>query len=94
MPRRLQDNPLQRDLAKTRKKLYSDEYLRPFFERIASQEYSGLSAPAYSELIQIPEQFRHAVYSLAQKKAMLKGRTRIFSSDIAESAREYILRQL
>jgi len=94
MPRRLYDNPLQRDLAKTREKSYPDEYLRPFFERSVGQQYSKLSILAYRELMQIPEQFRQDVYMLSQKKAILKGRTMILSSDITKSARRYILQQI
>jgi len=94
MSKRLQDNPLQRDLAKTREKSYPDRYLRPFFERISIQEYSGLSIPAYRELMEIPEQFRREVYRLALKKPKLRERKRILSSDITESAREYILQSI
>lgn len=92
MPRRLHDNPLQRDLTKKGETSDPDEYLRPFFERSTKQEYSGLSVLAYRELMQIPEQFRHDVYRLSQKKAQLKGR-RIISNDITKSAKQYILEQ-
>jgi hypothetical protein len=90
----LGDNPLQRDLAKKREKAYPDRYLRPFFEKSVIHEYSELGIIARRELSEIPEQFRQDVYRLAQRKAMLKRQKRILSSDIAESAREYIWQQL
>jgi hypothetical protein len=83
---------LQRDLAKTGGKSSPDEYLRPFFEKSTKQEYAGLSILAYKELMQIPGQFRHYVYRLAQKKARLEGRI-IIANDITKSAKQYIMEQ-
>ncbi len=93
MLRKLPNNPLQKDVAKSEDSR-ADKYLRPFFEKITDQEYTGLSSPAYKELVQIPEQFRQDVYRMSQKKTNMKSRTIITCSDIAESAREYISQQI
>ena len=53
MPKRLRDNPLNQRQAKTKRSY--DNYLRPFFEKTATEKRPGINTAIQSDPIKIQE---------------------------------------